>query len=115
MDKTSVESLIHYGDLYYEAGAFSDALDFYAKAGHLAGLEKIKDYGFANGDAFLYQQAARFLGSQLQEADWEGVARKAMELGKFSFARRAVEKTNNPELLNTLKTQMKAEETKQSA
>ena len=115
IDKTSPAALISYGDLYLEAGALSDALDFYAKASHQAGMQKIKDLAFTTGDTFFFQRAAKTLGYELRNADWEDIARKAIELNKFLFARQALEKTNNAELLNALTTKMKAEEAKQSA
>lgn len=115
IDKTSATSLISYGDLYLEAGALSDALDFYAKAGHHAGVQKIKDLALTNGDAFLFQGAAKALNIDLRDADWEDIARRAIELKKYLFAKHALEKTNKAELLNALTTKMKAEEAKQSA
>jgi hypothetical protein len=115
IDKTSATSLISYGDLYLEAGALSDALDFYAKAGHHAGVQKIKDLALKNGDAFLFQGAAKALNIDLRDADWEDIARRAIELKKYLFAKHALEKTNKAELLNALTTKMNAEEAKQSA
>ncbi len=115
IDKTSAASLIHYGDLYFEAGSYSDALDFYAKAGHQPGMQKIKDFALENGDAFLFQQSAKALGLKPEQSDWENVARKAFDLKKFTFAKQALEKTNNADLLNALTTKIKAEEAKQSA
>ena len=101
--------------MYLEAGALSDALDFYAKAEHLAGMQKIKDIALAGGDVFLFQGAARALGIELRDADWENIAQTAMELGKNAFAKQALEKTNNTGLMNALMNKMKAEEPKQSA
>lgn len=115
IDKTSPASLISTGDMYLEAGALSDALDFYAKAEHLAGMQKIKDISLAGGDVFLFQGAARALSIELRDADWENIAQKAMELGKYAFAKQALEKTNNTGLMNALMNKMKAEESKQSA
>lgn len=115
IDKTPAASLVSYGDMYLEAGALSDALDFYAKAAHQAGMQKIKDLVYAAGDAFLFQRAAKVLGLDLQQTDWEGIARNAAEHKKYLFARYALEKTNNAELLNALAAKMKAEETKQNA
>jgi hypothetical protein len=115
IDKTSATSLISYGDLYLEAGALSDALDFYAKAGHHAGVQKIKDFALTNGDAFLFQGAAKAQNIDLRDADWEDIARRAIELKKYLFAKHALEKTNKADLLNALTTKMKAEEAKQSA
>ncbi|MBP1710892.1 MAG: putative cytosolic protein [Deltaproteobacteria bacterium] len=115
IDKTPAATLIHYGDLLLEAGSLSDALEFYARAGHQTGLKKIKEIASENGDTFLFQGAARALGIELRPADWEDIARRAVELKKFSFAKKALEKTNNAELLNALTTKIKSEELKQSA
>lgn len=115
IDKTPATTLIHYGDLFLEAGALSDALEFYARAEHQAGLKKIKEIAFENGDTFLFQGAARAQGIELRSAEWEDIARRASELKKFSFAKKALEKTNNAELLNALTTKIKSEELKQSA
>jgi len=115
IDKTSPASLISTGDMYLEAGALSDALDFYAKAEHLVGMQKIKDIALAGGDVFLFQGAARALGIELRDADWENIAQTAMELGKYAFAKQALEKTSNTGLMNALMNKMKAEESKQSA
>ena len=115
IDKTSPASLISTGDMYLEAGALSDALDFYAKAEHLAGMQKIKDIALAGGDVFLFQGAARALSIELRDADWENIAQTAMELGKNAFAKQALEKTSNTGLMNALMNKMKAEEPKQSA
>ena len=115
IDKTSAASLISYGDLYLEAGALSDALDFYAKAGHRSGVQNIKDLALASGDTFLFQGAAKAQHIELRDADWEDIARAAVELKKYLFAKHALAKTNNANLLNALTTKMKAEEVKQSA
>jgi hypothetical protein len=115
IDKTPAATLIHYGDLLLEAGSLSDALEFYARAGHQTGLKKIKEIASENGDTFLFQGTARALGIELRPADWEDIARRAVELKKFSFAKKALEKTNNAELLNALTTKIKSEELKQSA
>jgi hypothetical protein len=115
IDKTPVATLIHYGDLFLEEGALSDALEFYTRGGHQAGLTKIKEIASENGDTFLFNGAARALGIDPRPADWEKIARRAMELKKFSFAKKALEKTNNTELLNALATEIKSEEFKQSA
>ena len=115
IDKTSTAALIGYGDLYLEAGLLSDALDCYIKAGHSTGLQKIKDLAASEGDTFLFQRAVRALNLEPSSADWEDVARRATELKKYFFARHALEKTNNAELLGALMNKIKAEEAKQSA
>jgi len=77
--------------------------------------KKLKILRLESGDTFLFQSAAKAQGIELHDADWENIARKATELKKYFFARHALEKTKNAELLNALTTKMKAEEAKQSA
>jgi hypothetical protein len=115
IDKTSSASLISYGDMYLEADALSDALDFYARAAHRTGVEKIKALAIERGDAFLFQGAAKALGGEPAAEEWEAVGRRAAELGKNLFARSALAKANNPQLLEALAAKMKAEEEKQGA
>ncbi len=115
IDKTSPATLISYGDLYVEAGALSDALDFYTKASHQAGMQKIRDLALEQGDAFLFRGAAKSLNIELRNTDWEEIARRAIDLKKYLFARHALETAHNAEALNALAAAMKAEEAKQSA
>jgi hypothetical protein len=115
IDKTSPEALISYGDLYLEAGALSDALDFYARASHTAGIEKIRERALESGDVFLFQGAVRAQGPELRNTDWENIVQTAVRLKKFSFAGQALKKIENAERVNALETMIKAEEAKQSA
>ncbi len=109
IDKTSAETLIRYGNLYLEENVLSDALDFYFKAGHTDGLHKIKELALQSGDTFLFQRAAKALNLELKSTDWEKVGLRATELKKYLFARQALEKADNAELLSALATTMKAE------
>jgi hypothetical protein len=109
IDKTSADTLVRYGDLYLEENILSDALDFYLKAGHTSGLQKIKELSLQNGDTFLFQRAAKALNLEPHNTDWEKVGRRAMELKKYLFARQALEKADNAELLSALTATMKAE------
>ena len=111
IDKTSPETLVRYGDSYLEENALSDALEFYIRAEHAAGLENIKNISMDQGDVFLYQSASRALKSEIRKNDWEDLARRAIDLKKYSFAQYALEKTGNTELLHVLATNMKAEAT----
>jgi len=112
IDKTSPESLISYGDLYREAGALSDALDFYARASHSAGLRKIRESALQSGDVFLFQGAVKALGLEVRDEEWENIAETAARLKKFSFAEQALKKISNAERANALATRIKAEEAK---
>jgi hypothetical protein len=110
LDSTSPDDLISYGDSFLEAGAYSDALDFFQKSNHNEGIQKIKNIAFDSGDVMLFQHASKALNLELSSSDWENIGKKAMELKKYFFARHALEKTNNEEMLNSLKNIMKAEE-----
>jgi hypothetical protein len=110
IDNTNADVLINYGNLFLEAGVISDALDFYQKAKHNEGLQRIKDIALESGDVFIFQRAAKALNLELKPSDWENIGQKAIELKKYFFAQHALGKANNEDLLNSLKNTMKAEE-----
>ena len=103
IDKVKENVLRDYGNSFFEDGFLSDALDFYQKANDKIGIQKIKDMAFERGDVMLFQQAAKALNMELKPADWEGIGQKAIDLKKYSFARHALEKANNEEMLTSLK------------
>lgn len=103
VDKTSPDTLQNYGDSFFEDGRLSDAFEFYIRANYVSGLQKIKDAALQSGDTMLFGQAAKALHQELKPADWEAVGKKAIELKKYSFARHALEKAGNEEMLNSLK------------
>ena len=110
LDKTNPDDHIQYGNLFYEAGAYSDALDFFQKSNHAEGIQKIKNIALKSGDVMLFQRAAKAMNMELSPLDWENIGKKAMELKKYFFARHALEKANNEDILNSLTNIMKAEE-----
>jgi tetratricopeptide (TPR) repeat protein len=109
IDRTSPEILKNYGDLFFAEGNVSDALDFYQKANYIEGIQKIKDAALESGDVMLFGRAAKTLNEELKPADWEKIGRIALNLKKYLFARHALEKANNEELLNSLKQILQAE------
>ena len=110
IDHTGLEILQNYGDLFFAEGNFSDALDFYQKATFTDGLQKIKNAALESGDVMIFARAAKALNMEPTPADWESIAQIALGLKKYSFARHALEKANNDELLNSLTKIMEAEE-----
>ena len=110
LDKTRPYDLIQYGNLFYEAGAYSDALDFFQKSSHTEGIQEIKNIALKSGDVMLFQRSAKAMNLELSPLDWENVGKRAMEVKKYFFARHALEKANNEEILNSLASIMKAEE-----
>jgi hypothetical protein len=109
VDKVNPNVLQNYGDKFLEEGFLSDSLDFYQKANYNSGMQKVKDIAFDRGDVMLFQQAAKALHLELKPADWEGIGQKAVGLKKYLFAQHALEKTNNEEMLNSLKKIMQKE------
>jgi len=106
IEKTDPEILKSYGDTLLEQGWISDAVDFYQKADHRQGLQKIKHMAFESGDVMLFQQAAKALQEEPQPKDWNDIAQKAIERKKYSFAMQALSKAQNEEGLNALKKQL---------
>ncbi len=110
IDKTSPEVLIRMGDAFLEEGALSDALDFFSRANHTAGIKKISEIAMQNGDVFLYAKAARALNVEPSGADWDDIAQRAIDLKKYAFARHAIDKTGNAKHLAALEAAGKAQE-----
>jgi tetratricopeptide (TPR) repeat protein len=115
LDETSPDDLIRYGNLFYEAGSYSDALDFFQKSNHTEGIESIKKIALESGDVMLFQRAAKSMNMELSPLEWGKIGKKAMELKKYFFARHALEKADNQDILNSLENIMKAEEQKISS
>lgn len=110
VDKTSAANLKNYGDMFLEEGNISDAIDFYQKADYNEGLQKVKQIAIDSGEVMIYQRAAKALHMEPKPEDWETIGKKAIDFKKYFFARHALEKVNNAELLNSLKKIMEAEE-----
>jgi tetratricopeptide (TPR) repeat protein len=103
IEKVNPNVLQNYGDMFLEEGFLSDALDFYQKANYNNGMQKIKDIAFDRGDVMLLQQVAKALHLELKTAEWESIGQKAIDLKKYLFAKHALEKADNEEMLNSLK------------
>ena len=108
-DRTSPEILKNYGDLFFAEGNISDALDFYQKANFTEGLQNIRNTALESGDVMLFQRAAKSLNLESKPADWENIGKIALNLKKYLFARHALEKANNEELLKSLQQILQAE------
>ena len=92
-DGVDAEVLRAYGELYLEAGRFSDALDFFLRAQDPEGLGKIKARAIDAADNFLLH---RIEGSGLLAVtrdDWRALADSADRLGKSVVAEIARSRT----------------------
>ncbi|MGQ9687905.1 MAG: hypothetical protein ACUVXF_03825 [Desulfobaccales bacterium] len=90
-DKTLDPQLCReYGEKFLALGFWEDALEFFQRAGYQEGLEKLRTLALENGDAYLLSR----LGAQPPEI-WQQAADQALRLGKFHFARRALEQAGD--------------------
>ena len=101
--KRSTTELIDYGDRFLEAGRISDAIEFYQKAGHRTGLEKIIATTQQTGDLMLFLQASRALNRPTSPEEWLAIGLAAKALGKYSFALLVFEKGGHDQLLQETK------------
>lgn len=95
-EEVDPEVLRAYGALYFEAGRFSDALDFYLRAEDKEGLARLKARALEVGDSFLLH---RLEGSGLVEVrpeDWQALADSAERLGKATVAEAARSRATEP-------------------
>ncbi|MBN1380367.1 MAG: hypothetical protein JXA41_01705 [Deltaproteobacteria bacterium] len=108
--KKPATALIAYGDLCLEANRIFDAIEFYQKAGHNPGLEKIKDFAQQNGDMMIFQQATKALKQETSNSDWDEIGRQAIQKKKYTFARSAFEKSGNTAMLDQINEILKSGE-----
>jgi len=110
IDRQSDRVLLTYGDSYLESGRISDATDFYQKANHLQGLEKIREIAEEIGDTMAFQYVLKALKRNLTEDDWNRVGQRALELKKYTFAFHAFQKSNNTVKIEEVKKTMALED-----
>jgi hypothetical protein len=111
IDRRSTEGLIGYGDRSLEANLIFDALEFYQKAKHRPGLEKILEMAMSTGDAMLFEQAAKALRREYSAEEWDRLGQRAFGLKKFTFARHAFEQVGDSAMLEEIRN-IPAEETR---
>lgn len=75
-----------YGDAFFKAGRYNDAIDFYAGGKLKEGLLKVKRVAVEEGDYFLLKRIKRVIPEEVTEADWEELAKRATTAGKANFA-----------------------------
>jgi tetratricopeptide (TPR) repeat protein len=86
-----------HGDLFFEAGLYAQAMQFYERSKSLDRLQKVKDTAIASGDAFLLFWISRLAPDVVSEEEWARTGEKALEIGKIIFARDCFEKANQPD------------------
>ena len=115
IDKRSDKDLVEYGDHYLEAGRISDASDFYQKANHVPGLEKIKEAAEASGDVMAFQYVIKALKKVATDDDWHRIGQRALELEKYNFALHAFEKSNDTMKIEQIKNLMKSKDNQKAS
>lgn len=85
-DKTPKERLIQLGEAYLEADRWLDALEFFARAEHAPGLDRVREHAVASGDAFLAVRMEQLGCDPLAADQWAALGAKAEADGKHSFA-----------------------------
>jgi tetratricopeptide (TPR) repeat protein len=110
VDKRSDRELIAYGDYYLESGRIADATDFYQKANHTSGLEKIKETAEETGDVMAFQHVLKALKTNATEDDWNRIGQRAYDLKKYTFALHAFEKGNAAAKIEQVKSMIISED-----
>ena len=95
-EKMPPERLISYGEMFFEAGHLYDAAEFFIKASHEEGIDRLRNLAVEQGDSFLYERLLRGrVAEQENTSSWNELGNRAMALKKFSHAIRAYEKAGN--------------------
>ena len=96
-DKLDGSRLAALGEAYLQENRLSDAIDFFAKAEHLEGLNSLKDRCISEGDFFLFNRLIKILGESPASEGWTRLGDSAVAHGKLHFARSAYRQANQPE------------------
>ena len=75
-----------WGDLFYEAERYADALEFYLQGDVEEGIEKLKRFALETGDYYILAKIEEKYPGRIKEEEWRSAAQKAEESGKFSMA-----------------------------
>lgn len=94
------EDANRHGDLFFDAGLYAQAMQFYERSKSIDRLQKVKDTAIAGGDAFLLFWVTRIAPDMVSEEEWARAGEKALEAGKVVFARDCFDKANQPDRAN---------------
>ncbi len=103
IDRRSAEELIACGDRSLEANRIFDALEFYQKAKHQPGLEKMLETAISIGDAMLFEQTVRAFRREYTAEEWNRLGQRAFALKKYTFARHAFEQAGDNAMLEEIR------------
>ncbi|HTL52097.1 MAG TPA: hypothetical protein VL860_05955 [Planctomycetota bacterium] len=96
-EKNQREALVAHAEEFFRNQQYSDALDFFERAVHQEGLERIKKLAIESGQGFLLNRLTRYNPESVTKADWEALKVRALALGFEAYAMMA-ERKINPEL-----------------
>lgn len=94
------EEANRHGDLFFQAGLYAQAMQFYERSKGLDRLQKVKESAMSSGDAFLLFWITRIAPDIVSEDEWGRAGEKALEAGKVVFARDCFEKANQADRMN---------------
>ncbi len=78
--------LLDIGSRLEQAGRLCDALDFYNRASHRDGMEKLLGKAVSEGNFFLYRKCLDALGRAVSKEEAARLAANAVSKGKHSYA-----------------------------
>ncbi|UCG13730.1 MAG: hypothetical protein JSU72_04445 [Deltaproteobacteria bacterium] len=98
-DHADKSLLISLGEQFGQEGRLSDSIDFFEKAEHIEGLNKLREQCGAEGDFFLYLRLMKILAESPGSEEWVRLGDTALGRGKLLFARSAYREADHREKL----------------
>lgn len=80
---------------YFEAGRYTDALEFFLKVDDAEGIERLRQHAATHGDVFLLGEIERLTHTLIPPETWKEAAMNAERSGKLAFARTGFEKAGD--------------------
>jgi tetratricopeptide (TPR) repeat protein len=98
-DRSDPAHFVQLGTAYLEEGRVSDAIEFFEKARHREGLNRLLERCLEDGDVFLFRKIAKILDLSSGPDQWIKLGDRALALGKLHFAGAAYREGGAPEKL----------------
>jgi hypothetical protein len=84
--KATQATIASFGEAFERAGRLADAFEFFVKAKHDAGLERLKAFALENGHSFLLLRLRRSGLREIAPGEWSRAAETAEKAGRLQDA-----------------------------
>lgn len=108
--KTPESTLVQIGEMYERDRRLADALDFFAKARHDAGIDRVKAWALEHGHSFLLLRVRRVGPREIAPEEWLRAGEAAERQGRFQDALHCLQESGDATKLEALRERIRGQE-----